>query len=467
MRPSLRQRLLIILMTIVTLTWLVTVSSGYQESLHEVEELFDARLAQTAHTLLTLVNHELEEVNRVDDPSAALKEILGHEYEYELKVAFQVWKMDNRTIVLRSKGAPEEPLSEGGLGFSTENHHGTQWRVYTLNVADGHFRVQVAEDHSIRKELAGNIVMQIVTPMLIALPLLAAMLWLGIGQGLLPLIKLAKEVTHREPGNMVPMEEKDAPQETRPLIKALNELFQRLENSFKSERRFTADAAHELRTPLAAIKIQAQVAQRATTAGEKNDALAHITQGVDRMARLVEQLLTLSRADSFHSSGLEKSLVDLKEIAREVLADEAPTAISRSIELALDCDEERSFLIVGSANALSILLRNLVDNAIRYSADNSQVTVVIMTTSEKVTLSVNDTGPGIAEESRGQVLKRFKRGNNSEIPGSGLGLSIVERFAKLHGATLQLKDGPTGRGLSVQLSFPQPKSGIEEGLKNQ
>ncbi|MCF6282695.1 MAG: ATP-binding protein [Candidatus Polarisedimenticolaceae bacterium] len=453
MRPSIRRQLLVISMVIVTSMWLVTSISSYRDSQHEVEELFDTQLAQTARTLMTLVSYGLKE--RGIEEKEAIPGVFGGllGYEYELKIAFQVWLIKEQQLILHSNRAPMQPLSSGGEGFFTESLDGKEWRVYLLNDPSGLFQVQVAEDYAIRDELVEYIALRIITPMLIALPLLAAMLWLGIRRGLSPLTCLASELAHRESSNLKPLDDVITPEEMLPLVKALNKLFYRLEHSFKNERHFTADAAHELRTPLAAIKTQAQVAQRVTMVEEKRHALDNIVNGVDRMARLVEQLLTLSRADSLVSSSVNKCHIDLKEIAQTVLADEAPAAISRAIELGLDCDQAVSYELFGSAAALSTLLRNLVDNAIRYSPQGGEVSVIIERTAAQIILTVNDTGPGIPEEERTTLLKRFKRGRHIDTPGSGLGLSIVERFAKLHGATLQLKSAPQGGGLSVQLTF--------------
>jgi len=454
MRASIRRRLLVILLSIICTMWFITSINSYRDSQHEVKELFDSQLAQTARTLMTLASHELEEISQEDDDESiieALGELLSH--KYETKIAFQIWQIKDKRIVLRSHSAPQHPLSNNEQGYSNESFNGQQWRVFSLNDPTQLFRVQVAEDVAIRNELVEYIALRIVTPMLIALPLLALILWFGISRGLSPLTHLADELTHREPHNLKLLNSADTPAEILPLVNALNQLFHRLENSFKNERRFTADAAHELRTPLAAIKTQAQVAQRVESPEEKQHALDNIANGVDRMARLVEQLLTLSRADSLLSSGVEGGLVDLKKVAQEVLADQAPIAINRSIELGLDCDEDEHYNLTGSAAILSILLRNLVDNAIRYSPQGGEVSIIIKCTAEQIILSVNDTGPGIPEAEITTLLKRFKRGQHSNIPGSGLGLSIVERFAKLQGATLQFKDGPQGRGLTVELVF--------------
>lgn len=243
---------------------------------------------------------------------------------------------------------------------------------------------------------------------------------------------------------------KSVPEEVAPLAQALNDLFARLQQAFEGERRFTADAAHELRTPLAALKIQAQVALRANNVVERNTALENVLRGVDRATRLVEQLLTLARVDP-ETITLGFKPVELQGLAASVMRDLEPLAHAKHIEMALEVSSACN--VFGDDAQLGLLLRNLIDNAIRYTPAGGRVLVVLQSIGG-VSIEVCDTGPGIAAAERDQVLQRFYRISGSGEEGSGLGLSIVRRIAELHGAQLTLSDNPSGTGLLAKVFWP-------------
>jgi signal transduction histidine kinase len=292
---------------------------------------------------------------------------------------------------------------------------------------------------------------RLILPLGIALPVLALLIWFAVGKGLSPLRRISSEVAERDPANLVPLEERSAPAEIAPLLQALNALLGRLGVALESERRFTADAAHELRTPLAALKIQAQVARRAENEAQLGAALDNLILGVDRATRLVEQLLTLARLEPTGGSTVRMENCDLAAIARLMLSDLAVPAQSKDIELGLDSPD--SAMVRGNADMLAILLRNLVDNAIRYTPEHGRVNVSLQVEPGRVHLEVLDSGPGIPEEERQRVFDRFYRILGSDAAGSGLGLSIVQRIADVHAASLTLGDGENGTGLRVSVEF--------------
>lgn len=285
-------------------------------------------------------------------------------------------------------------------------------------------------------------------------PMLALLIWFGIGAGLRPLLQLKQEVKQRTANQLVPLATADVPEEVLPLVTALNDLFTRLEDAFESERRFTADAAHELRTPLAALKIQAQVAMRSSDIAERNTALENVLRGVDRATRLVQQLLTLARVDP-ETAVASFSQVNLQALTASVMADLEPLAHAKQIEMLLE--EGLAAYVFGDDAQLSLLLRNLLDNAIRYTPAGGLVSVRV-TDLNGVHLEVRDTGPGIPEAEREQVLQRFYRIAGSGEEGSGLGLSIVRRIADLHGARMELSNNAAGEGLLVQVIWPLVKT---------
>jgi two-component system sensor histidine kinase QseC len=281
--------------------------------------------------------------------------------------------------------------------------------------------------------------------------LLALIIWTGVGRGLGPLKKVAGEIAQRSPSQLQPLAVRDTPEEIRPLADSLNRLLGRLDEALESERRFTANAAHELRTPLAGLKTQAQVALRATGEPQRIQMLNKILEGVDRATHLVGQMLTLARLDP-DAAAVQYGPVDLVQTAVAVVAERAPSALEKNIEIELTEDSRGT--VNGDAAALAILIRNLADNAIRYTPSGGRVEVSVATRVEGVTLTVTDNGPGIPELERARVFERFYRAPGSGGQGCGLGLSIAQRIAELHGASIELAAPVTGSGLRVTVRFP-------------
>ena len=443
---SLRLRLILFLTIILGVAWLVAAWFTHIESREEIDRLFDAQLAQSAQVLLGTTRHELHErIERGDDEVSA-------SHEYEQKLAFQIW--DEKNLLLRSSTAPVVAMSQASEGYSESLISGEQWRVLTRWDARHEFMIQVAEPLAGRESLAHHITLKMLLPTFIALPVLLILIWFGVGAGLRPLQLLKREIKQRTANHLEPVAMAGVPEEVMPLVKALNDLFARLEEAFEGERRFTADAAHELRTPLAALRIQAQVAMRSTELEVRHAALENVLRGVDRATRIVEQLLTLARVDP-ESTVAGYKQVDLASLVAPVMRDLAPQAHAKQIEISLE--ESNVCKVFGDEVQLSLLLRNLLDNAIRYTPVGGRVTVSALNL-DGIRLEVRDTGPGILAAEREQVLQRFYRITGSGEEGSGLGLSIVSRIAELHGASLELKDNEAGQGLLVRVIWPNVAS---------
>ncbi len=439
---SLRLRLVLLLSIGLGIAWLVAAWFTHAESRHEINRLFDAQLAQSAQVLLGTTRHELHErIERGDDE-------IPVSHEYEQKLAFQIW--DESDLLLRSTAAPVTAMASDKEGYSETVVNGQPWRVLTRWDARHEFMIQVAEPLAGRESLARHITLKMLLPTFIALPVLALLIWFGVGAGLRPLQQLKKEVKQRTANRLEPLAMAGVPEEVAPLAKALNDLFDRLQHAFEGERRFTADAAHELRTPLAALKIQTQVALRSTNETERNSALENVLHGVDRATRLVEQLLILARVDP-ETAVTGYKQVDLRGLAATVMVDLEPLAHAKQIELTLE--EGLVCNILGDDTQLGFMLRNLLDNAIRYTPAGGHVSVSVRDT-DGVALEVRDTGPGIPEAEREQVQQRFYRITGSGEEGSGLGLSIVRRIAELHGARLELHDNNAGSGLLARVVWP-------------
>jgi two-component system, OmpR family, sensor histidine kinase QseC len=442
---SIRIRLLLFVVLAFAMVWAVVSFLAYREALHEAEELFDAEMAQSAQVLLTVTLHEIEEG---DDKTIKLEhQTSGH--RYVTKIAFQVW--DDDSLLFHSDNAPKARMSTVG-GYSDQWIDGEYWRVFVLTGSNNAYSVQVGQLHEVRDELVHEIAQSLSLPLIVALPVLALLFWWGISRGLRPLQRVADEVAQRSPQEMSPLVDSGIPTEIRPLTRALNNLLQQLRGAFERERRFTADAAHELRTPLASIKTQSQVAQRATAEEERQQALRQINVGVDRATHLVEQLLTLARLDP-GSAMPDFKPVSFCHLLEEVVAEMAPQAHAKEIDIGMVECQHCSF--IGSEASLAILMRNLLDNAIRYTPQGGAVDASVAVEQQRLIFTVTDSGPGVPEAERSQVLERFYRGAmEGQAPGCGLGLSIVKRIAELHGATLMLDSPESGVGLRVSVSFP-------------
>ena len=436
---SLKQRLLVLALTTVVLIWMGAATFTYFDAREEFGEILDAHLAQSAELLAVQASHDLDELENEHDHLL---------HKYSLRVAFQVWE-GGRVLRLHSANAPEQPLADPEQGFSDKVIDGHRWRVFSTWDDSGENLIHVAELTKERDELARDIAANLLKPLLFSLPLLALLLWMAVTRSLLPLDKLTKEVAQREPDNLAPLDAGTAPREVAPLIDRLNKLFVRIDASLQKERRFTADAAHELRTPVAGIKAQAQVARTATKETERIHALDNAILGCDRAAHLIDQLLTLARIDTLSDEVTEPC--PLKEIAAEVIATIAPTALNQDIRLELTEDDE--MVVHGNPVLLRILLRNLIDNAVRHTRAGTSVQIDVSNRHGQSCLSVTDNGPGIPASELDRVAERFYRPLGTSASGSGLGLSIVKRIAEVHGASLQLSAAENSQGLSVTLIF--------------
>ncbi len=458
MNLSIRRRLLIAVLSAVFLAWTFMATSSYSDIRKEIEELLDAQLAQSARALLAFNTTNLEEqtplAEKKDKEDHNLPDVperlFGHRYEN--KLAFQIWTNENK-LVLRSANAPiDTPLTDKEYGYDDRTVLGHRWRIFSLPDDNSTIVVKVGERYDIRQELISNVATKTLQPIAIALPLLALLIWLGIGRAMAPLIKLARQVEIRAPNHLQPVETEGVPKEAKPLVTSLNNLFGRLERAFDGERRFTSDAAHELRTPLAGLKAQAHVALKSNNIQNREKALVQVVKGVDQATHLVQQLLTLARLDPEQGIA-EYEDVNLSNITGEALANLIPYAESKNISLSMiDENEDEKQIIKGNKDALAILLRNLTDNAIRYTPESGTIDVSIFRKEKHIILRFADSGPGIPPEDREQVFKRFYRRLGTQASGSGLGLSIVSRIAELHHATLKL-DSSSYQGLQIDVTF--------------
>jgi len=441
---SLRRRLLLILIGLFALVWFAAFAGTYATAMRRLELMFDAQLAHDAGVLLTLVESGLHETHGSLGPP---HEIALGRRRFRKVLAFEVWRGER--VVLRSENAPEiRPLEQ--TGYANLFADGNDWRGYTLRGPEDGLTVWVGEPITVRAQLADEIAREELYPLLPGIPLLALLLWWGVGQGLLPLHRIAAEVAQRSPSNLRPVDLQQVPAEVNVIVDKLNVLLAGLREAFERERRFTSDAAHEIRTPLAGIKTHAQVALRTTDDAQRSHEVEQVIQDVDRTTHLVEQLLTLARLDR-ESLTENYVAVDLHSLADDVIVMLKPEAEARRIALARR--DGATAALRGNAAMLGAMIRNLVDNAIRYAPAGGRVEIEVATQGDKAVLTVTDNGPGIPADERARVFDRFFRGSTANAQGCGLGLSIVKRVAELHQAGVELADAPGGHGLQVRVIF--------------
>jgi two-component system sensor histidine kinase QseC len=441
-RFSLKRRLLGALLVLIAFVWLGIAAYSYVDAREEVGDLLDAHMAQSASLIAAQARGGLDVIDLEHAPQL---------HKRARRVAFQIWER-GRELRLHSANAPAGRLSPREAGFSNEVVDGRRWRVFSSWDPQHRYLIQVGERDKTRREIAEAVAASLLTPLVVGLPALGLLAWFAIARALRPVDAIGAALAARSPDNLAPLATEGAPSEIVPLVSGLNALFKRVGRLIESERRFTADAAHELRTPLAALKVQAQVARGAATDDERRRALGNVVAGCDRATRLVEQMLTLARLDPERSAG-GREVCNLRALAREVIADLAQAAVAKGVELELP--DGASVAIVADPDLIRILLRNLIDNAVRYSADGARIRVTIEREEASAVVAVIDEGPGIRAIERGKVGRRFYRIPGTAESGSGLGLSIVNRVAEMHGATVSLDDGPGGRGLRVSVAFPK------------
>jgi two-component system sensor histidine kinase QseC len=442
-RPaSLQGRLLLLVTGWSLAVWLLAAALTWRDARHEVGELLDSHLAQSAALLVAQGTGEHEDEHGIDAPSL---------HRYAPKVVFQV--LHDGRIAISSANAPGQPMVSGDSalqGFHTVRMHGEPWRVFATSGSTPDVQVFVGERLDARDGIVWAVLRSMLWPVAIALPVLALAGWWSVRRGLEPLRALGRTLAQRAPDALAPVHVDRAPAEILPVVSALNALFGRITELLDRERRFTGDAAHELRTPIAATRTQAQVAMNAVDDVQRQRALSATLAGCDRAARLVEQLLTLSRleAEALHTM----QPLDLAAVVHRVTAELAPESLARKQILALRA--QPGCIIRGDETLVAVLVRNLVDNALRYTPPGARIEIAVRTDGASGVFLVEDSGPGLKESDLARLGQRFFRPSGTEPGGSGLGWSIVQRIAQAHGAVLVADLSPDLGGLRVRVAFP-------------
>lgn len=446
--PSLQGRLLWSLMAAILLAALLEAALAYRTALAEVDLLLDDYLQRMAWSL---------RAGPMSSAPDAMPEALSGVPGYDLFV--QVWS-GNGLRIFESDANAALP-SQAVLGFANVRTNGTTWRVFSLQAGDR--VIQVAQDLASRRITAGAVALRTLWPIALMAPLLMFVTVLVVHRSLRPVAQVRRQVAQRQPDDLSAVSPEGVPQEVRPLVDELNLLLARVQRAFEAQQHFVSDAAHELRSPLAALRIQLQGLQRARDDAARSIAIERLAAGLDRATRLVEQLLVLARQEARLAGGEPLQPVDLAALARSALIEIAPVALQRGVDVGLGTVDPA--VIEGHSDALEILLRNLLENAVKYTPAAGRVDVEVLRTGEGVTLAVDDSGPGVAPEERARVLARFGRGREPAAPGSGLGLAIVETIAELHGTHLELGESLRHGGLRACVRFRGPERAVKQGSR--
>lgn len=455
-RGSIHHHLALMLMAFTGLLWAIVTAFGLYGVRHEAEEVVDSQLTLAGHVLLTMLAHEMHE--GYTNPGHAFARIVPDIFpasglSHIDPPAFIVRGTDNQLILHSKSAEPLIPIIDQAVppGFDTRTVDTTEWRLLVSQDPETGLWVAVAHPTRLQQELAYELAYNFIGPLLLALPTLWFIIFLSVKRGLKPLRRLAAKVTQRSVNDSTALSDEQVPVEALPLTQALDDLLQRLERSHRREQRFIADATHELRTPLAGLKTQAQVAIGAASSKQRNAALVSLNQGVDHATRLIAQLLTLARIDHQpHDHGGKPS--DLLDVALKLCMALSQQALDAGVELSLSGDD--CCPVAADHTLLSILVRNLVENAIQYGANRSEIDIGVECDHQTVVLTVRDHGKGVPEQDLDRIFERFYRSTNHYVPGSGLGLSIVRAIADSCAAEVSLSNLPEG-GLSVAVAFPK------------
>lgn len=452
---SMRRRTLALVLGLMLLGTLAMTLFNYFDSTHEVEEIYDAQLAHSARLLQGLMRTPVREEERAG-LYRAFNEALAQAgqrskpgHPYESKLAFQVWDASGHLLV-HSAGAPSLESPSQLEGFAALELGPHKWRGFLLRDSSTGLLIWTGERDDVRRELVTSIVRHTLFPTLLGSLLLAALLWWAIGWGLAPLRNMAAVIRARHADSLQPLQLEPLPSELAPMQAALNRLLGQIEQLLERERRFIADAAHELRTPLAVLRVHVQNATQARDEAERQQSLGYLLGGIDRATRVVNQLLTLARMEPLIERG-EMAQVDVLALVRETLAELTPWVLKQGLELDLEA-EEGDYHLNADPGSLGIALQNLVTNAVNHSPAGGRLHVRLSADAQRLLLQVEDQGPGIPAEDLERVFERFY--SRGTVQGAGLGLAIVQSIARRHAGQIRLRNLDSG-GLQASLELPR------------
>lgn len=462
MRPrSLRWRLLWLVIGALAVVLVPLGIFSLRTTMREMDELADGRLAQAAHVLQLMLRSTGVDALAGDAGLAGQKPVtvpLGR-HTFESEVAFQVVDNQGRLRLATANFAALAPPDPGDSGFHDILWQGYRWRSYILCDAGTGVCIRAGERYDSRRDILRALWLDHALLLLVGLPLIALLVGWAVRRGLRPLDRLAEGLAARAPGSREPVALDAAPTELRPVVQALNAQLERLEDALERERRFSADVAHELRTPLTTSLISVEGAMGNDDPSDAAAALSQAHLALNGLARRVEQLLVLARLES-GAAVRPRETMDLVALAGEVIEELAPMIADRRVTVSLETPDT-PLPVSGHAAGMRALIRNLVENALRHVDDSGHVMLTVSQLGNRALIEVTDDGPGIPPERRAEVFTRFHREKGGRGDGYGLGLSIVQRVAELHGADIDLLDAAWGRGLCVRVSMD---AGTREGV---
>ena len=439
---SLRNRLIALLAALAFLAWGASSFWLYRSAEKQAGELFDAALVEAAYAVFAAVAHE--GLGKDDD--------FDFEPEEHGHVERMFYQLRDRTGTIRysSPGTPRDALAdEAASGFTERIVDGAAFRVFTLREPRRRAAIHVGQRLADREALVRSMALRLLLPGVVVVLLLAAGVWIIVQRVTAPVIAYSRAIDERAPADSGAVAADNLPSELQPVGHAVNRLLERVEAALVRERTLTADAAHELRTPLAVLRAQAQVALRSRDDSERRESLQALISGVDRATRLIETVLTLARLDARAIDRSTLPSVALNRVAAEVVDSLNASVRARSLQLEVDVPD---ISVRADPDSLPVALRNLGENAIRHAA--SRVRIEARSAAEKITITVRDDGPGMTSEQQLRAFDRFYRGTNDSA-GAGLGLALVKRVAEMHGGSVRFVTGLDGRGLGVEIELPK------------
>ena len=435
---SIHYFLMITLLSILTLVMVFIGVINYWQVYRQSTHILDQELATSASVLNTILENHLDVAN------------------YHDAFIYQILNAKTHQILLKSPDAPDHPISEGELGRHTYFYKEDSWRSFAMINVKENLKVIVAIKRDASLQFRMNLFIHDIQMLILIYIIMSFLILFVIQKGLKALNHTVAEIAKRDGENLRAIEVEKVPMELQPLIKEINRLFSRVDQTMSREKRFTADAAHELRTPLAALKTQVEVAKKELDENKRIQILNKIIQGTNRCTHVVEQLLTLSRLEPEAIALSSFDRINLTELAQELASELTPEILDKNLEFELIAPEKPIF-IMGKAAAIGILIRNLISNSMNYTPEHGGVFLSLSKVEDpdkKIKLTVSDTGPGVPQELQERIFDRFFRELGNKQPGSGLGLSIVMQVVRLHRATIQANTPESGVGLEITVLFP-------------